>query len=140
MWEILGQLHDEGETILLTTHNMDEADQLCDRIGIMDHGKILALDTPQALKQSVGADTMVTISTDSEPDRLSAFLRDRVAGIQSSAVLEGRVRLGVRGSDGILLKVIAAADDGGFAITDATVTEPNLENVFINLTGKELRD
>jgi ABC-2 type transport system ATP-binding protein len=140
MWEILGQLHDEGETILLTTHNMDEADKLCDRIGIMDHGKILALDTPQALKQSVGADTMVTISTDSEPDRLSAFLRERVAGIQSSAVLEGRVRLGVRGSDGILLKVIAAADDGGFAITDATVTEPNLENVFINLTGKELRD
>jgi ABC-2 type transport system ATP-binding protein len=140
LWEILGKLHDDGETILLTTHNMDEADQLCDRIGIMDHGRILVLDTPHELKRSVGADTIVAVSANGDLDRLAGFLQERVAGVDSAAVVDGRVHLGVRGGDGILLKVIAAADGGGFTITDATVTEPNLETVFINLTGKELRD
>src|SRR5208283_1897379 len=59
--EILGELNREGQTILLTTHYMEEADALCDRVAIMDHGRILALDTPDALKQSVGADTIVTV-------------------------------------------------------------------------------
>ena len=61
LWEILGELHQAGQTIMLTTHYMEEADQLCTRVAIIDHGKILALDTPAALKQSVGADTIVTI-------------------------------------------------------------------------------
>ena len=59
LWDILTELNDEGQTILLTTHYMEEADQLCNRVAIMDHGCILALDTPKALKQSVGADTIV---------------------------------------------------------------------------------
>src|SRR3984957_3130258 len=61
LWEILRELNDEGQTILLTTHYMEEADQLCNRVAIMDHGKILALDTPRALKQSVGAEQIVTV-------------------------------------------------------------------------------
>src|ERR1700680_1396216 len=61
LWEILRGRNDEGQTILLTTHYMEEADQLCNRVAIMDHGKILALDTPKALKQSVGADTLATV-------------------------------------------------------------------------------
>src|SRR5471032_566907 len=61
LWEILGQLNRDGQTILLTTHYMEEADELCDRVAIMDHGKILALDTPAELKRSVGADTIVTV-------------------------------------------------------------------------------
>ncbi len=61
LWDLLGELHRAGQTILLTTHYMEEADQLCDRVAIMDHGRILALDTPAALKQSIGADTVVTI-------------------------------------------------------------------------------
>ena len=61
LWEILGELNRDGQTILLTTHYMEEADQLCDRVAIMDHGRILALDTPAALKASVGADTIVTV-------------------------------------------------------------------------------
>src|SRR5207237_1719321 len=59
LWELLGELHASGQTILLTTHYMEEADQLCDRVAIMDHGRILALDTPAALERSVGADTEV---------------------------------------------------------------------------------
>ena len=61
LWDLLGELHGAGQTILLTTHYMEEADRLCERVAIMDHGKILALDTPAALKQSIGADTVVTV-------------------------------------------------------------------------------
>src|SRR3954468_2276363 len=66
MWEILGELHDEGQTILLTTHYMEEADSLCDRVAIMDHGRILALDTPAALKASVDTGSVVTVRTDGD--------------------------------------------------------------------------
>ena len=70
LWEILHELHGEGLTVLLTTHYMEEADRLCDRVAIMDHGHILALDTPAGLKASVGADTIVHIATTGEPAEL----------------------------------------------------------------------
>ena len=63
LWDLLGELKKDGQTILLTTHYMEEADKLCDRVAVMDHGKILALDTPAALKQSIGADTIVSVKT-----------------------------------------------------------------------------
>src|SRR5205085_8251970 len=66
VWEILGELHQAGQTILLTTHNMEEADQFCDRLAIIDHGRLLALDTPAALKRTTGADTFVTVSADGD--------------------------------------------------------------------------
>ena len=72
LWEILGELHVAGQTILLTTHYMEEADQLCDRVAIIDHGKILALDTPAALKRSVGADTIVTVKASGDPTELAS--------------------------------------------------------------------
>ena len=72
LWELLEGLNAEGQTIMLTTHYMEEADKLCDRVAIMDHGKILALDTPAALKRSVGADTIVTVKAAGDPDRLAA--------------------------------------------------------------------
>ena len=77
LWDLLGELHRDGQTILLTTHYMEEADQLCERVAIMDHGKILALGTPAALKQSVGADTVVTVKTtgDAGPARRAAHPR-----------------------------------------------------------------
>src|SRR5215203_488874 len=68
LWDILGELHDDGQTILLTTHYMEEADQLCHRLAIIDHGRILALDTPEQLKASIGADTIVTITVGDAPD------------------------------------------------------------------------
>src|SRR5437870_10367249 len=66
-WDIMRDLHGRGQTILLTTHYMEEADQLCDRVAIMDHGRLLALDTPAGLKQSVEADTVVRVTTDGDP-------------------------------------------------------------------------
>ena len=142
LWEILGELHASGQTILLTTHYMEEADQLCDRVAIMDHGRILALDTPRGLKQSVGADTVVSVTAEGagalEP--LADLLAAKVDGATSAKVVDGVVRLYLRGGQGALPRVIAAADAGGFAVTDLSMTEPTLETVFISLTGKDLRE
>ncbi|MBJ7307429.1 MAG: ATP-binding cassette domain-containing protein [Acidimicrobiia bacterium] len=141
LWEILSELHDEGQTILLTTHYMEEADQLCHRLAIIDHGRMLALDTPERLKASVGADTIVTISTDT-PDReaFAARLRSAIPGATGAAPIETGVRLEVQGSHGVLPAVIAVADEAGIAISDLRLDEPSLETVFIKLTGKDLRE
>jgi ABC-2 type transport system ATP-binding protein len=142
LWEILGELHHAGQTILLTTHYMEEADQLCDRVAVMDHGRILALDTPRQLKQSVGADTVVTVSADDSADlhALADLLATKVDGATGAQVADGAVRLYLRGGQGVLPRVVAAADAGGYTVTDLSMTEPTLETVFISLTGKDLRE
>ena len=142
LWEVLGELHAEGQTILLTTHYMEEADQLCSRLAIMDHGRILALDTPAGLKQSVGADTVVRVTAADGADlpALAELLAAKVDGATTSDVHEGVVRLFLRGGSGALPRVVTAADAGGFVVTDLSMTEPTLETVFISLTGKDLRE
>jgi ABC-2 type transport system ATP-binding protein len=140
LWEILRGLHGEGLTVLLTTHYMEEADQLCDRVAIMDHGHILALDTPRGLKAAVGADTIVRVSSSGDLAALAAAL---TAGLGSGARAEagdGAVTVFLKGGDGVVPRIVAHAESGGFAITDLSVHEPTLETVFITLTGKELRE
>jgi ABC-2 type transport system ATP-binding protein len=140
LWELLGTLHDEGQTILLTTHYMEEADQLCERVAIMDHGKILALDTPAALKQSIGADTIVTVKSGGDPGQLAALLSREVDGVTRTRPVEGGLELHVQGTDRLAPRIVLAAERGGFDLVDLSISEPSLETVFINLTGKELRD
>ena len=140
LWDLLGELHRAGQTILLTTHYMEEADRLCDRVAIMDHGKILALDTPAALKQSIGADTVVTVKAAGDADRLAEALERDVNGVTRTRVLDGGVQLHVQGNDRLVPGVVAAAERGGFDLIDLSISEPSLETVFINLTGKELRE
>jgi ABC-2 type transport system ATP-binding protein len=125
---------------MLTTHYMEEADRLCDRVAIMDHGKILALDTPAALKQSIGADTVVTVKATGDVGRLAETLARDVAGVTRTRQVDGGVQLHVQGSDRLIPRVVTAAERGGFDLVDLSVAEPSLETVFINLTGKELRD
>jgi len=140
LWDLLGELHREGQTILLTTHYMEEADQLCDRVAIMDHGRILALDTPSALKQSIGASTVVTVKTTGDIDKLAELLAHDVAGVARTRVADGRLQLHMQGNDRIVPRIVVAAERGGFDLIDLSIAEPSLETVFINLTGKELRD
>jgi len=140
LWNILSKLHAEGQTILLTTHYMEEADSVCDRIAIMDHGRILAMDTPKGLKESVDADSIITVSATGDLDALARFLRDQVEGATESRRLDSVIQLHIKGTTGVLPRVVAVAEQGGFHITDLSVAEPTLETVFINLTGKELRD
>jgi ABC-2 type transport system ATP-binding protein len=140
LWEILHKLHNEGQTILLTTHYMEEADAMCDRLAIMDHGHILAINTPKGLKESVGADSIVTVSATGNLDTLAKLLQERIEGTTKSQRIDNVIQLHIKGTTGVLPKVVSIAEQGGFNITDLSVAEPTLETVFINLTGKELRD
>jgi ABC-2 type transport system ATP-binding protein len=140
LWEILEKLNADGQTILLTTHYMEEADQLCSRVAIMDHGKILALDTPENLKKSTGVDTVVTIKATGDLATLSRNLLANVEGATNSRLIDKGVELHVAGGEQLLARVIAAAEASGSKVQDLSVAEPSLETVFINLTGKELRD
>ena len=140
LWEMLQELNATGQTVVLTTHYMEEADQLCARVAIMDHGKILALDTPANLKRSVGADTIVTVKVASNADRLADALKNDLPGVVSSRVVENVVTVQVEGADRMVPRVVAIAEGAQIDVIDLAVAEPTLETVFINLTGKELRE
>jgi ABC-2 type transport system ATP-binding protein len=139
LWEIIREIHGRGQTILLTTHYMEEADRLCDRVAIMDHGRLLALDRPDALKRTVGADTVVRIHTDGDPERLLPGLL-RLEGVNDGSVVDGTVLVKARAADGLLPRILQRAEADGIEVRDVSVAEPTLETVFINLTGKELRE
>ena len=140
LWDTLRELNTEGQTILLTTHYMEEADQLCHRLAIMDHGRILALGSPAELKHQVEADTIVTVTAGGDQEALGRLLTERIPGVTHTRPIEGGVELHVTGQERLLPQVVSAAEAGGFPVIDLSVTEPTLETVFINLTGKELRD
>lgn len=144
MWDALAELHDDGQTILLSTHYMEEADEFCSRLAIMDHGHVLAMDTPAGLKASTGIDTLVTISADSDHAdglaRLAAELHSGIDGASAANVVDDKVLLEVKGARGLLPAVVQLAENRGHPVTDLSITEPTLETVFIKLTGKDLRE
>jgi ABC-2 type transport system ATP-binding protein len=140
LWEILGELNREGQTILLTTHYMEEADQLCNRVAIMDHGRILALDTPRALKQSIDADTIVTTRTNGDAVAFASLLERDLEGVRRTRVVDGTVQADVKNASQLLPRIIRIAENAGLEVQDLSIAEPTLETVFINLTGKDLRD
>ena len=140
LWDTLRELNTEGQTILLTTHYMEEADQLCHRLAIMDHGRILALGSPAELKHQVGADTIVTVKAGGDTGALAERLDGEIAEVTRTRVIDGGVELHVKDAERLVPRVVNAAESGGFAIADLSVAKPSLETVFISLTGKELRD
>jgi ABC-2 type transport system ATP-binding protein len=139
LWEIIGEVHRDGQTVVLTTHFMEEADKLCQRLAIMDHGKILALDSPSALKRTVGGDSVVRIVADGDVNGLAERMRT-LSGITDVKVMDGHVQLMAQGGEGLLPRALGYAEDGGFVVRDLSIDVPTLETVFINLTGKELRE
>jgi len=140
LYEIIQELNADGQTVLLTTHYMEEADQLCQRLAIIDHGKVLALDTPENLKRSIGAATIVTVVADGDMELLGKELLERVPGAVRADPFDGNVELSTSGATGVLPAVLSASEAAGFAVRDLRIAEPSLETVFIRLTGKELRD
>ncbi len=140
LWEILTELHGGGQTIMMNTHYMEEADRLCDRVAIIDRGRLLALGSPTELKHTVGADTVVTISASGDLDELAAALATDLRGVQRVDRIDSSVRVSLRGAESVLPAVFNAVERRGFAVTDLSVAEPSLETAFINLTGKDLRE
>jgi ABC-2 type transport system ATP-binding protein len=140
LWEILRELHGDGQTIMMNTHYMEEADNLCSRVAIIDRGHLLALGSPAELKRTVGADTILTVSAVGDLDALAAALATDLPEVQRVDRVDSTVVVAVRGSEGALPTVFTAAERRGFQVTDVSVAEPSLETVFINLTGKDLRE
>jgi ABC-2 type transport system ATP-binding protein len=127
LWEMLRHLNGAGQTVVLTTHYMEEADQLCDRVAILDNGRILALDTPTNLKRSTGADTIVTVKVSSEPQRLAEVLTRDVKGVVATHIVESSVRVHVQGIDRIVPRIVVAAEsanvDENHGNSPETITE-----------------
>ncbi|MHB8450974.1 MAG: ABC transporter ATP-binding protein [Mycobacteriales bacterium] len=142
LWDLLRELHADGQTILLTTHYMEEADTLCDRVAIIDQGRILADGPPAELKRGLGAETLLTLRL-AAVDGGSSRLRDAAARMPGVGRVEedGEVlRVFAADSAGLLADLVAAAVGLGVRITDATSQPPTLEAVFLSLTGRDLRE
>jgi ABC-2 type transport system ATP-binding protein len=140
---VLQALRASGQTIFLTTHDMEEADQLCDRVAIMDHGRILALDTPERLKQSHGGAIELRLAAASGLDELLAVLGRRLASAIAGPPHRrgGTATLALRSEDGVVGEVLAAAEETpAVALSDVSLARPTLERVFLNLTGRGLRE
>jgi ABC-2 type transport system ATP-binding protein len=139
MWEAVQGLRGEGITVVLTTHYMEEADELCDRLAIIDHGKILIEDTPAALKASLGGDKIVDLKL-ANLERAGEMLTQLlgVEGVSSAEVTESGVRIFAKNADGMITRIVNASD--GFGVRDLATTEPSLETVFIRMTGRDLRE
>ncbi len=142
LWDILRILHAEGQTILLTTHYMEEAEALCQQISVVDHGEVLASGTVDGLKESAGAETVVTVRYDAIVPELFADksgLNDQ-PGVSKVETENDQVRVFTRESDGVLGGLVAAGAAAGLAVIDATMLKPSLETVFLTLTGREYRE
>jgi ABC-2 type transport system ATP-binding protein len=141
-WDQLEQLHRIGQTILLTTHAMEEADRLCDRIAIVDHGQLLTLDTPGALKARHGGGTEVSLAVTGDVEALARRLGECLAGTLTGAPRvdpgAGSVSLVVDRTDDVVSQVLRLTEETGARILDLAVGRPSLERVFLNLTGRSL--
>jgi ABC-2 type transport system ATP-binding protein len=132
--EDLRKAHDI--TMVLTTHYMEEADRLSDRIAIMDYGNIVASDTPSGLKETLEGD-VITVKT-KEADRLSSVLAG-TAGILKVSVVDDRLEITVRGGKALLPRIVEAAAKSGVFVESVSLREPNLEGVFLHYTGRAIR-
>ena len=142
MWDLLSELHTLGLTIFLTTHYMEEADSLCQRIAIVDHGKLLALDTPPNLKASVPGGYLIDLQirgAEGTATNLETALQ-AIPGVIKINITDGQVRIYADKAEGMLANAMKAASDCGVSVTDAHVAEPSLENFFLHLTGRSLRE
>jgi len=136
IWEYLRTMNRErGTTIVLTTHYMEEADALCQRVGIMDRGKIVALDSPKKLKDLVGAD-VVTLEV--ECDECHAF--KELPWVQSMVSHNGRVTLSVENGERKIPLLMDVAQRHGIKVTSVELHKPSLEDVFLRLTGSTIRE
>ena len=143
LWDLVDELKKAGRTIILTTHYMDEAERLCDRVAIMDHGKIIALGTPQQLIASVGGEHVVEFSTTARGAGEVALDVDAIlaiSGIQSHRVDAGLHQFSVSELHLAVPQIFAAVETQGLHLSEFRTHSASLEDVFVGLTGRNLRD
>ena len=137
LWRILRDLHGQGRTIVMTTHYMEEADQLCERVAIIDRGELLALDTPERLKARAPGGTLIELRLDSDAESAAPEAR-RVPGVFRVEAQDGTLRAySTRGGEAIPA-LIDVAERTGRTVQDIHLLRPSLETLFISLTGRKL--
>ncbi len=140
LWEIIREYNQAGKTILLTTHYMEEADALCNRLAIVDHGKMIALGTPAELKASIPGGYLLRLRFGKQPDELMNGLRS-LAGVREvrSQDTTGADIYADRGGS-LIPEIASLATTTGADLLDVHISEPSLENLFLHHTGRSLRD
>jgi daunorubicin resistance ABC transporter ATP-binding subunit len=142
LWSILRVLHEQGQTVLLTTHYMEEAEELCDRIAVVDHGRVLAEGSVDELKSTAGAVTIVTVRFE---EAIAADFPERTGlaawpGVTTAEAAGDQLRVLSREPDGLLGELVALGAREGLHVRDAATQKPSLETVFLTLTGREYRE
>ena len=137
LWDTVRELAREGRTVILTTHYMEEAEELCDRVAIMDHGRIITLDTPQNLVAAIAAERTIecTLTANIDSDRLAGL-----PGAQSVHSIDGFVTIATTEPTATIRGLLDLEATEGVAVDDIKVRSATLEDVFISLTGRALRD
>jgi ABC-2 type transport system ATP-binding protein len=136
IWDLVRGIRDKGKTVFLTTHFMEEAERLCDRVAIMDHGHLVALDTPKSLIRNLGVENRVVFTIDGNLDtqqlqRLNGVTR--VESVNEEYVVHGH-------GDRLVAEVVQSLTTNGIHLRSLRTEQPTLEDVFLALTGKEMRD
>jgi ABC-2 type transport system ATP-binding protein len=141
LWDLIVELRASGRSIVLTTHYMDEAEKLCDRVAIVDHGHVIALGTPRELIASLGAEHVVEFTTvDSPPGALDAESLRRLDGVRAAREHDGRWTLEVVGLARAVPALLAELSRRGLTLGELATHSATLEDVFVSLTGRQLRD
>ena len=136
MWDLVREIQAQGKTVYLTTHFMEEAERLCDRVAIVDHGKIVALDTPINLIQSMGEESRVVFETDGA---FKAELLSSLPGVTRVERISERILVYGK-KDGLTGLVVNTLESAGVQFNNLHSETPTLEDVFLKLTGKEIRE
>ncbi len=136
IWDYILSLRDQGKTVLITTNYLEEAQVLCERVAIIDHGKLIAVDTPEHLKQTYGG-SVIEVET-AQPVKDTATLR-ALAGVNDVMQEGTHLKITVQGTSNIAAQVITILSQEG-EIKDIAIREPNLDEIFLLLTGTALRD
>ncbi len=137
MWDLVDTIRNQGKTIFLTTHYMEEAEKLCDRVGIIDYGKIVALDTPRNLIVNLGAESKITFGTDIDPDASQLAALPAVSHVEK--IDEGYI-LFTGDEYATLQELVRLADRQKFRLKNLRTESPSLDDVFLTVTGREMRE
>ena len=138
MWKYIKELKESHDiTVVLTTHYMDEADRLSDRIAIMDHGKIVIMDTPPKLKETLEGD-VITVKANNIDDL--SMLVTKWLGLNQTHVVEGALEITVRNGKTVMPRIMELASENNIYVESLLLREPNLEDVFLHYTGKTIRE
>jgi ABC-2 type transport system ATP-binding protein len=141
LWEVVQAFKEDGASVLLTTHYMDEAERLCDRIGVVDHGKMIATGTPKELIATLGGQQIIDLTIEDHPEKkLDLEVIAKIGGVHSAKLHTGVVSLAVDQLHTVLPAILAHLGAAGLTLTNLSTHHATLEDVFVNLTGRQLRE